>query len=187
MIQALGEQLKVKQQVIATAIVYFKRFYVRNSFKCIDPLLLAPTCVFLASKVEEFGVISNNRLITTCQQVGKFAFVSCTSSASLITLLFSENQVFLRLPTRISISYKSNPGVWILPDGNDGLLSPPTAISVSLIKVYSLLGLLPHSLSSLPAVGAVCARLEQQRQYSSNCMVFCFYGYQCLTLTFHTA
>lgn len=74
LIQALGEQLKVKQQVIATAIVYFKRFYVRNSFKCIDPLLLAPTCVFLASKVEEFGVISNNRLITTCQQVVKTKF-----------------------------------------------------------------------------------------------------------------
>ncbi|KAH9530060.1 hypothetical protein DERF_003898 [Dermatophagoides farinae] len=73
-IQALGEQLKVKQQVIATAIVYFRRFYVRNSLKCIDPLLLAPTCLFLASKVEEFGVISNNRLISTCQQVVKTKF-----------------------------------------------------------------------------------------------------------------
>ena len=28
-IQALGEQLKVRQQVIATATVYFKRFYAR--------------------------------------------------------------------------------------------------------------------------------------------------------------
>ncbi|XP_003739606.1 cyclin-C [Galendromus occidentalis] len=70
-IQSLGEQLKVKQQVIATATVYFKRFYVRNSFKCVDPLLLAPTCIFLASKVEEFGVISNSRLISTCQAVVK--------------------------------------------------------------------------------------------------------------------
>lgn len=71
MIQVLGEQLKLRQQVIATATVYFKRFYARNSVKCIDPLLLAPTSVFLASKVEEFGVISNSRLITTCQTVGK--------------------------------------------------------------------------------------------------------------------
>lgn len=70
-IQVLGEQLKLRQQVIATATVYFKRFYARNSLKCIDPLLLAPTSVFLASKVEEFGVISNTRLITTCQTVGK--------------------------------------------------------------------------------------------------------------------
>lgn len=74
-IQTLGEQLKLRQQVIATATVYFKRFYARNSLKCIDPLLLAPTCIFLASKVEEFGVISNSRLITTCQTVSKYLFV----------------------------------------------------------------------------------------------------------------
>ncbi|ELT95692.1 hypothetical protein CAPTEDRAFT_154644 [Capitella teleta] len=75
-IQALGEQLKLRQQVIATATIYFKRFYARNSLKCIDPLLMAPTCVFLASKVEEIGVITNSRLITTCQQVvkNKFAY-----------------------------------------------------------------------------------------------------------------
>lgn len=70
-IQILGEQLKLRQQVIATATVYFKRFYARNSLKCIDPLLLAPTCVFLSSKVEEFGVISGSRLLSTCQTVGK--------------------------------------------------------------------------------------------------------------------
>ncbi|XP_073995052.1 cyclin C isoform X1 [Rhodnius prolixus] len=73
-IQTLGEQLKLRMQVIATATVYFKRFYARNSLKCVDPLLLAPTCVFLASKVEEFGVISNSRLISTCQTVVKNKF-----------------------------------------------------------------------------------------------------------------
>lgn len=74
LIQVLGEQLKLRQQVIATATVYFKRFYVRNSFRSIDPLLMAPTCIFLASKVEEFGVISNTRLVTTCQTVIKSKF-----------------------------------------------------------------------------------------------------------------
>ncbi|RLU25968.1 hypothetical protein DMN91_002131 [Ooceraea biroi] len=74
MIQVLGEQLKLRQQVIATATVYFKRFYARNSLKCIDPLLLAPTSVFLASKVEEFGVISNSRLITIMGTVVKNKF-----------------------------------------------------------------------------------------------------------------
>lgn len=98
LIQVLGEQLKLRQQVIATATVYFKRFYVRNSFRSIDPLLMvrhyllfivyhffllftyllyllkAPTCIFLASKVEEFGVISNSRLISTCQNVIKNKF-----------------------------------------------------------------------------------------------------------------
>lgn len=74
LVQALGEALKVRQQVIATATVYFKRFYARNSLKCIDPFLMAPTCIFLASKVEEFGVISNTRLIQTCQTVVKNKF-----------------------------------------------------------------------------------------------------------------
>lgn len=73
-IQVLGEQLKLRQQVIATATVYFKRFYARNSLKNIDPLLLAPTCILLASKVEEFGVISNSRLISICQSVIKSKF-----------------------------------------------------------------------------------------------------------------
>ncbi|XP_019633104.1 PREDICTED: cyclin-C-like [Branchiostoma belcheri] len=35
---------------------------------------MGPTCVFLASKVEEFGVISNSRLITACQTVIKNKF-----------------------------------------------------------------------------------------------------------------
>ncbi len=38
---ALGEHLKLRQQVIATATVYFKRFYARYSLKSIDPVLMA--------------------------------------------------------------------------------------------------------------------------------------------------
>ena len=38
-------------QVIASATVFFKRFYAMNTLNCVDPLLLAPTCVFLSSKV----------------------------------------------------------------------------------------------------------------------------------------
>ncbi|KAG7162157.1 cyclin-C-like [Homarus americanus] len=79
-IQQLGETLKLRQQVIATATTFLKRFYARNSLKCIDPLLLAPTSVFLSSKVEEFGVISNSRLISTCQTVVKNKFAYAYSS-----------------------------------------------------------------------------------------------------------
>lgn len=75
-IQALGEHLKHRQQVIATATIYFKRFYSKNSLKNVDPLLLAPTCLYLASKVEECGVISNTRLIQTCANVVKNKFMS---------------------------------------------------------------------------------------------------------------
>ena len=75
-IQALGEHLKLRQQVIATATLFFKRFYARNSLKSIDPLLMAPTCSYLASKTEESGVISNCRFSAACSAVvkNKFSF-----------------------------------------------------------------------------------------------------------------
>uniref|UniRef100_A0A0X3Q1U1 Cyclin-C n=3 Tax=Schistocephalus solidus TaxID=70667 RepID=A0A0X3Q1U1_SCHSO len=68
-IQAFGEAVEVRQQVIATAIVYFRRFYSRTSIKSIDPWLMAPACLFLASKVEEFGVLSQKLLMTACSKV----------------------------------------------------------------------------------------------------------------------
>ncbi|KAL5962902.1 Cyclin-C [Taenia solium] len=68
-IQALGRSVEVRQQVIATASVYFRRFYGRTSLKSIDPWLMAPSCLFLASKVEEYGVIQPKSLIAACCKV----------------------------------------------------------------------------------------------------------------------
>lgn len=44
--------MKVRQQVVATATVFFKRFYAKNSIKSIDPLLMCPTAMYLAAKVD---------------------------------------------------------------------------------------------------------------------------------------
>lgn len=74
LIQSLGENLKLRQQVIATAIVYFKRFYSRTSLKSVDPLLLAPTCIYVACKVEEYGVMSHTRFLNVCSTVCKSKF-----------------------------------------------------------------------------------------------------------------
>uniref|UniRef100_A0A1I7YHZ2 Cyclin-C n=1 Tax=Steinernema glaseri TaxID=37863 RepID=A0A1I7YHZ2_9BILA len=52
-------------QVVATACVYFRRFYAKRSFKDIDPFLLAPTCVILASKVEEQGMLSSTKIVNS--------------------------------------------------------------------------------------------------------------------------
>jgi len=70
-IQSIGEAVKVPQQVIATATVYLKRFYIQYTFQSCDPLLLAPTSIYLASKVEEFGPLSNHRLIKITQDIIK--------------------------------------------------------------------------------------------------------------------
>ena len=73
-IQAIGENLKMRQQVIATATVYFKRFYAKHPLKSCDPILLAPTCLFLATKVDEFGLISPQRVLQSVVQVLKSKF-----------------------------------------------------------------------------------------------------------------
>jgi len=53
LIAQLGRILRLRQRVVATATVYFQRFYIRNNFVEFDPLLLMPTCMYLAAKVEE--------------------------------------------------------------------------------------------------------------------------------------
>ncbi|KAI8089617.1 CDK8 kinase-activating protein cyclin C [Halteromyces radiatus] len=56
LIQKLAKRLQLKQQVVATAFVYFKRFYTKNSLRMTDPLLVLVTCVYLATKIEECPV-----------------------------------------------------------------------------------------------------------------------------------
>lgn len=73
-IQGLGEIMKVRQQVVATATVFFKRFYAKNSIKSIDPLLMCPTALYLAAKVDEYGVLSNTRLMQACSNLVKQKF-----------------------------------------------------------------------------------------------------------------
>ncbi|CAM6098657.1 unnamed protein product [Calypogeia fissa] len=55
-IRHLAQNVKVRQRVVATAIAYFRRIYTRKSFTEYDPRLVAPTCLYLASKAEESTV-----------------------------------------------------------------------------------------------------------------------------------
>ncbi|PRP80693.1 hypothetical protein PROFUN_11652 [Planoprotostelium fungivorum] len=57
-IQNLGKKLFLRQRVIASAIVYMRRFYSKCSFKDHSPLLIAPTCLYISSKVEECSIQS---------------------------------------------------------------------------------------------------------------------------------
>ncbi|KAG2217473.1 hypothetical protein INT45_010759 [Circinella minor] len=56
LIQKLAKRLQLRQQVVATAFVYFKRFYSNNSLRKTDPILVLVTCVYLATKIEECPV-----------------------------------------------------------------------------------------------------------------------------------
>lgn len=55
-IKCLAQYAKVRHRVVATAIAYFRRTYTRKSFAEFDPRLVAPTCLYLASKAEESTV-----------------------------------------------------------------------------------------------------------------------------------
>ena len=87
-IQYIGEHYKVRQQVIATGIIYLKRFYARYPLKSIDPWLLCPTCLFLAAKVEEFSTLNHPRVCSAAAAIykkyahllGKFPFQSILSN-----------------------------------------------------------------------------------------------------------
>jgi len=52
-LQESGQKLRLPQLSIATAIVFFHRFYARESYEHYDRFTVATTCLFLASKVEE--------------------------------------------------------------------------------------------------------------------------------------
>jgi len=52
-IQEVGMKLKMPQYTIATAIVYFHRFYMRHTFNAYDKHWVGTACLFLAGKAEE--------------------------------------------------------------------------------------------------------------------------------------
>ncbi|KAF6140150.1 hypothetical protein GIB67_028956 [Kingdonia uniflora] len=52
----LAQFVKVRQRVIATAVTYMRRVYARKSMTEYDPRLVAPACLYLASKAEESTV-----------------------------------------------------------------------------------------------------------------------------------
>jgi cyclin C len=52
-IRELCRRIPLRPRVVATACAYFRRFYLDTSFGAADPVLVAPTCVYLAAKVEE--------------------------------------------------------------------------------------------------------------------------------------
>ncbi|XP_057474710.1 cyclin-C1-2-like [Actinidia eriantha] len=52
----LAQNVKVRQRVVATAVTYMRRVYTKKSMTEYDPRVVAPTCLYLASKAEESTV-----------------------------------------------------------------------------------------------------------------------------------
>ncbi|KAJ7618409.1 cyclin-like protein [Roridomyces roridus] len=52
----LGKKMQIPQRVIATATVFFRRFYLKNSYCETDPFMVIAACIYVAAKAEEFPV-----------------------------------------------------------------------------------------------------------------------------------
>lgn len=55
-LQRLGKRLGLRQRPIATSIVYFRRFFLKNAYCECDPYLVLATCCYVAAKLEETPV-----------------------------------------------------------------------------------------------------------------------------------
>ncbi|KAI0676645.1 cyclin-like protein [Trametes maxima] len=60
LIAKLGKKLQLRQRVIATATVFFRRFYLKNSYCDTDPFIVAAACCYVAAKAEESPVHIKN-------------------------------------------------------------------------------------------------------------------------------
>eukprot|EP01119_Soliformovum_irregulare_P004461 TRINITY_DN15472_c0_g1_i2.p1 TRINITY_DN15472_c0_g1~~TRINITY_DN15472_c0_g1_i2.p1 ORF type:complete len:316 (-),score=75.90 TRINITY_DN15472_c0_g1_i2:30-929(-) len=64
-LQESGVRLKLPQLTIATAILFFHRFYIRNKIKDFDRYIIGTVCMFLAAKVEDTPKRLNDVLLET--------------------------------------------------------------------------------------------------------------------------
>ncbi|KDN52657.1 hypothetical protein K437DRAFT_272354 [Tilletiaria anomala UBC 951] len=55
-ISTLSKRMQLRQRVSATATVFFKRFYAKNSYCATDLTIVIAACVYVAAKVEESPV-----------------------------------------------------------------------------------------------------------------------------------
>jgi cyclin C len=59
-ITKLGKKLQLRQKVIATATVFFRRFYLKNSYCETDPFIVIAACCYVAAKAEESPIHIKN-------------------------------------------------------------------------------------------------------------------------------
>ncbi|OBZ66557.1 RNA polymerase II holoenzyme cyclin-like subunit [Grifola frondosa] len=84
LISKLGKKLQLRQRVIATATVFFRRFYVKNSYCETDPFIVIAACCYVAAKAEESpvhikNVVAEARMLFGNEEYGIKSFPSDNS------------------------------------------------------------------------------------------------------------
>jgi cyclin C len=61
--QKVAKKMQLRQQIIATALAYYSRYFLKNGLcdkMSPDPLLVGISCLYLAAKIEEFPMLIQN-------------------------------------------------------------------------------------------------------------------------------
>lgn len=74
-IAKLGKKLSLRQRIIATATVFFRRFYLKNSYCDTDPFIVIAACCYVAAKAEESPVHIKN-VVTEARLLFGSAFIT---------------------------------------------------------------------------------------------------------------
>lgn len=148
----------LRQRVVGTAAIYFRKFYLRCDFGAVDPRLIAPACLFLASKTEETPIHSKLLLHYArrlCTKQGALPPPDLqqlvTSEAQLLEQLEGDLLVFSPYPSlsqflldsKLSASQKTSEAAWsILSDSYRTplhLLHPPHALALGALSLAGVI------------------------------------------------
>ena len=76
-IAKVGKRLSFRQRVIATATVFFRRFYLKNSYCDTDPFIVVAACCYVAAKAEESPVHIKNVVLEARMVFGSTCTHAC--------------------------------------------------------------------------------------------------------------
>ncbi|KAG8218168.1 cyclin-like protein [Butyriboletus roseoflavus] len=145
-ITKLGKKLNFRQRVIATAIVFFRRFYIKNAYCETDPFIVIAACCYVAGKAEESpvhikNVVAEARLFFSQQPYGVKSFPSDNSKLAemefyLVADLECDLTIFhpYRTLTALCAEAEDGPRYWGTGDGQLELSDDALQLAWSIIN-----------------------------------------------------
>ena len=143
-LSTICKRLNLRQRVIATANVFFRRFFSKNSYSALDPFLVCATCVYVAAKVEESPIHIKSAVAEatrTFQDAGFREMPTDHSSLAEMEFYLVEEMEFDMI---VYHAYRSLWGLWeaygcSMKDGGGG---GGMAVGLGLAKEVEALGVI---------------------------------------------
>jgi len=151
----IGRNMQLRQRIIATALTYFKRFYARNSFRGSEPLLVLTTCIYVATKIEEYplhiknvvdeakNVVGDPRLFKfDCSNVAEFEFY-LMEEMDFYLIVHHSYRTLVKLMSDLKLPISCIQQAWWVTNDvyrtDIPLLYPPYTIAITVIFLVSVL------------------------------------------------